>query len=215
LPDKGYLRDGVWNWPLARQREMLAPFGIEPRRMFVDELSANRARQPGKIKPEWLPRRIELLRPTGRTEGSIIRVPTILVLGVTVRDLLASLTAIQARWDSVHAADSGFVFPAEASVADVGLAIEEWEQAKRTVTATGGRAAATQAAADAKRKRTLAGIAKIKALWGRPSDEYSTDLLVEMSGLSQKTVYQELGPRMEAQAFVRRREAIRAKRRKV
>lgn len=180
--------------------------------MFVDQLSANRARQPGFIKPEWLPQRIGLLRPTGRLEGCIIRVPTLLVLGVTVKDLLRSLTAIQARRDSVHAADSGFVFPVDASVADVGLAIEEWETAKRTATATGGRAAATQAAADAKRKRTLAGIVKIKALWGRPSDEYSTDLLVEMSGLSLKTVYQELGPRMEAQAFARRREAIRANR---
>lgn len=192
-----YVRNGVWGWSVEAQEAVLAAAGVLDReRAWRDILPDRRAKRPGQVHGEWLKERAIMLRPTGRSSAGTIYVATMLVLGVREADLAKTLAAASARGSTIVALDSKVEIAPDAGAYGVSAALEDWARAKRSAQTQPGRLLGVQAAAAVKRDRTMRGVRKVRELWrdakpGRPT----TAELEELSGLSAKTLYNELGRR--------------------
>lgn len=189
-----YTRNGVWGWSLEDQRKTLAAAGADMTREFCDELSATKAKMPGRVKPEWLEDRARLLKHTSRARGETVHVATLLAIGINEADLIASLTAALGRRDTVRAADSGFTIAPGAGAVEIGAAVADWLRAKKDAQTKPGRRAGNRAAGDAARARTLAKLPKARGPWRDPN-KYTAQQVADLCGLSVKTLYTELGRR--------------------
>ena len=192
-----YVRNGVWGWSLEAQEAALREAAVlDPAQLYRDELSANRAKKPSKIQPEWLTERAKLLRPTGRRSGGTIHIATLLALGVSEGDLVMQLAAAGARRDAVQAADSGFHYPADGGPKEIAAAVQDWLRAKRDAQTRPGRAEGNRVAAEKRRRRTLEKLPEARPLWrdAKPT-RLTVEQISEQVGLSGKTLYAELGRR--------------------
>ena len=201
-----YTRNGVWGWSIEEQRAKLKSAGVyDAAREFCDELAASKARMPGRIQPDWLTQRKQLLRSTSGTRpGETIHVATLLALAVNEADLVAALVAASARRDTIRAADSGLEFALTEGPTVFQRAMEDWQRAKHDAQTKPGRREGNRKAAEAARSRTLEKLKIARPLWGRPTKEISTEEIRDRSGLSIKTLYTELGRRGAAQERAKR-----------
>lgn len=194
MPGRCYVRNGVWGWSMEEQRKALADAGADLSREFCDELAATKAKMPGRIRPEWLVERAKLLKTTGRVRGEIVHVATLLALAVNEADLVSVLVTASGRRDTIRAADSGLEFALTEGPTVFQRAMEDWQRAKLGAQTKPGRRAGNRAAADAARARTLAKLPAARGPWRDP-DKYTAAQVAELSGLSVKTLYTELGRR--------------------
>lgn len=186
----------MWGWPLEAQRKALADAGADLSREFCDEIAATKAKRPSFVRPEWLTQRALLLKPTGRRRGEPIHVATLLALAVSEADLVACLVAASDRGDTVRAADSGKEFALTEGPAVFQRAVEDWQRAKRDAQTKPGRLEGMRVAAERRRAETMRKLAPARALWrSAKPDRLTGEQIAERVGLSQKTLFQELGRR--------------------
>lgn len=193
-----YVRNGVWGWSLEEQEKALAMADVlEPDRLYRDDLPASQARQPGRVRPEWLMARKALLRPTGRSGNDPIYVATLLALGVTEADLIDTLTAAaEHRRSAVIAIDSGITIAPDGGMQTLNEAVKDWQRAKAKARTKPGRTAGYIAAAEKKRARTLAATKIARPLWrDTKHNRLTAEQIAEQVELSAKTLYSELGRR--------------------
>ena len=195
-----YVRNGVWGWSLEAQEKALADAGVlEPDRLYRDVLPASHAKRPAQVRPEWLVQRDALFRPTARNAPDTVYVAAMTVLGVRETDLAYALALASTRRSTVIALDSGVTVTPDAGAAGVNAAMVDWARAKRSGQTQPGRRIGTQAAAEAKKARTLAKLPEARKLWRLPSQEMATMEIAARAGLSVKTLYSYLGRRAVAQ----------------
>lgn len=197
---KSYIRSGVWGWsPQEQERALTKANVFDPSRVYRDDLPARQAKLPGRIRPEWLTERDAMLRPTARNGGDTIHVATMPVLAPSEADLAAALAAAAAKGATIVAVDSGVSIGPDAGAAGVVTAIADWQRSKATARTKPGRIAGNIAAAEAKKRRTLAALPEARKLWPLPSTEMSSEEIAARVGLSVKTLYSYLGRRQVAQ----------------
>lgn len=194
--DAFYIRNGVWGWPLERQTETLTSVTAADTAsavLYQDVLSAAHAKKPSHIQPEWLTRRAEMIRAMDGGAPCTIHVATLLALGASEADLIAVLTAADAMRAVVIAHDSHFEAHPGAGMQGAHAALEDWHRARRNAQSRPGRAAGNRAAAEKRRRQTLAKIKEARPLWRdtRP-DRLTVEQISEKVGLSGKTLYAEL-----------------------
>ena len=199
-----YVRNGVWGWTVEAQEKALADAGyLDSTALYRDTLKPALAKNPSRVRPEWLPQRVDLLRPTSR-RSDLIAVATPLALGVSERDLANVLaSAGKNRRATVVFVDSGMRVEPDGGMAAAAAALEAWQTARLQSRSKTTKIAGNVAAAEAKRRITAEKMKIAEPLWPLPSDEISTDEIAERSGLSVKTLYEYLRERSIAQ---RRRE---------
>lgn len=165
--------------------------------MHQDELPAIKAKQPGRVRPEWLERRNrDLLRQTKPRPDEEIVVASPLVLGVSQADLSHAIELAWNRGATVFFADSGLSFPPDAGVAGINAAMRDWERAHEAARTKPGRTAGYIAAAIKKRERTKAAVKIARPLWhDTKRNRLTTEQIADRVKLSAKTLYQELGRR--------------------
>jgi hypothetical protein len=196
-----YVRNGVWGWSLEAQEKALADAGVlEPDRLYRDVLPTSHAKRPAQVHPEWLETRNQhLFRPTKRNVPDTVYVAAMTVLGVRETDLAHALAMASERRSTVVAVDSGVTVTPDAGAAGVNAAMADWARAKRSGQTQPGRRIGTQAAAEAKKARTLAKLPEARKLWRLPPREMATMEVAARVGLSVKTLYSYLGRREVAQ----------------
>jgi hypothetical protein len=205
-----YGRNGVRGWTIEDQRKVLADGGwLDEYSLFLDELPAHRAKNPGRVQPEWLVVRDEFMRRTSR-RGETVVVATPLALAVSQRDLTQTLaTLVKNRSATVLFADSGISIPPDAGMAGADVAIGAWQDAMKKATTKTSRIAGNVAATAAKKRLTAEKKKIAEPLWPLPTEDISSEEIAQRSGLSVKTLYNELGPRSIAQLKL-----VRSQRRK-
>ena len=194
---KTYARNGVWGWSVEAQDTVLAAAAPSTAAHYRDILKENRAKRPAQIHGEWLTERDAMFRPTGRrNRDDTIYVATMLALGIREADLAKVLAAAADRGLTIVALDSGVSIAPSAGALGVSAALEDWARAKRSAQTQPGRLLGVQAAASAKRSRTMAKLPEARPLWrdARP-DRLTSEQVAERVGLSVKTLYSELGRR--------------------
>lgn len=192
-----YTRNGVWGWPIEAQREAMTAAGVyDPSREYCDDMAVTKAKRPAQVRPEWLEQRALLLKRTGRRTGEMVNFGTLLALAVSEGDLVACVAALAARRDTIFAADSGFTAGPEYPPDVMAAVLADWTRAKRDAQTKPGRAAGSRAAADKKRAETMRKLAPARALWrSRDPKRLTGKQIAEQVGLSEKTLYVELGAR--------------------
>jgi hypothetical protein len=207
-----YVRNGVRGWTVEAQIKLLddGGWGGDPS-LFQDTLRADRAKKPSYIRAEWLIERDNFLRKTHR-RGETLVVATPLALAVSQRDLTKTLIeAAENRGATVLFADSGLAIAPDAGMAGADAAIGAWLDALEKATKKTSKIAGNIAAAAAKRKRTAEKLKVAEPLWPLSTDEISTEEIARRSGLSVKTLYNDLGQRSLAQAKRLRSERRRSR----
>lgn len=201
-----YRRNGVWGWSLQDQLEALRQASVlEMDKLYTDELTAERAKRPAQVHPEWLVERGNLLKPTNRRGGETIAVATLLALGTGEVDLVHAIALAFGRRATIHAIDSGLVIKPDDGASGVNAAMADWLRAKRSAQTKPGRRLGNASAAEKAKARTLAKLPVARPLWKLPTSEISTAEIAKRSDLSVKTLYAYLGRREVAQyAAVRR-----------
>ena len=193
-----YIRNGVWGWPIEAQEAKLREAGVlNDDQLYRDELTAARAKKPSHILPAWLIERADMLKPTHRRGGETIHVATLLALAVSEADLVSALVAASGRQATIKAIDSGLEFAlTEGRPVVFQHAVEDWQRAKRDAQTRPGRAEGNRVAAEKRRQRTLAKLPEARPLWrdARPG-RMTTAQIADEVGLSQKTLFAELGRR--------------------
>lgn len=193
-----YVRNGVFGWSLEDQEKALADAGVlEPGRLYRDVLPVAQAKQPGRVRPEWLKERQSLLRPTGRRGDDEICTATLLAIGINEADLIDTLTAAaEHRRATVRAIDSGIIIAPDGGMEALNAAVKDWQRAKATARSKPGRTAGYIAAAEKKRARTLAAVKKARPLWrDTKPGRMTTEQIAEKVEISVKTLFAELGRR--------------------
>lgn len=193
-----YIRNGVFGWSLEDQEKALADAGaLEPERLYRDVLPAGQAKQPGRVRPEWLKERQSLLRPTGRRGDDTICIATLLALGVNEADLIDTLTAAaEHRQATVKAVDSGITISPDGGMEALNAAVKDWQRAKASARSKPGRTAGYIAAAEKKRARTMATIKVARPFWrDTKAGRLTTEQIADKVELSVKTLFAELGRR--------------------
>ena len=174
-------------------------------KLYTDELTAERAKRPAQVHPEWLVERGNLLKPTNRRGGETIAVATLLALGVGEVDLVHAVALAFARRAMIHAVDSGLVIKPDDGAAGVNAAMADWLRAKRSAQTKPGRRLGNASAAERAKARSLAKLPEARPLWKLPTEEISSIEIGQRVGLSVKSLYKYLGRREVAQyAAVRR-----------
>lgn len=191
---KCYIRNGVWAWPIERQIKALDGWW-DPASSFRDVLRGDRSKAPGRIRPEWLVERADMLRPSGRRRDEI-HVATLLALAVSEADLVGVLAAASERNATIVAHDCGLTVKPGGDPAVVAGAVQAWQDAKLTARTEPGRLEGVRVAAERRRAETLGKLKIGRPLWRdrRPS-RLSGEGVAEACGLSVKTLYAELGRR--------------------
>lgn len=205
-----YVRNGVRGWTVEAQEQALEAAGhLDRGALFKDILKPDRAKNPGRVRPEWLTERVTFLRPSSR-RGETLVVATPLALGINERDLTKALTdASKNRNAAVLFVDSGTVIRPRDGMAGSTVAQDAWHEALKKATTKTAKIAGNVAAAAAKRRLTAEKLKIAEPLWELPTEEISTDEISARSKLSVKTLYNELGPRSIAQVKRLRRIARR------
>ena len=163
---------------------------------YRDILAERHAKRPAQMHGEWLKERAQMLRPTGRNGADTIYVATMLALGVREADLAKTLAAAAARGSTIVALDSGISVAPDAGAYGVSAALEDWARAKRSAQTAPGRLLGVQAAAAAKRERTMRQVRIARPLWRDTSPgRMTTEQVAAEAKLSIKTLYSELGRR--------------------
>ena len=101
-------------------------------KLYTDELTAERAKRPAQVHPEWLVERGNLLKPTNRRGGETIAVARCLVLGTGEVDLVHAIALAFGGRATIHAVDSGLVIKPDDGAAGVNAAMADWLRAKRS-----------------------------------------------------------------------------------
>jgi len=191
---KCYVRNGVWAWPVERQQKALGD-AWDRSAAFEDVLRADVAKAPGRVRPEALVERAEMLRPSGRRKDEI-HVATLLAIAVSEADLVSVLAAASARNAAIVAHDSGLRIEPSAGAADMAKAIADWQRAKELARTEPGRLEGVRVAAEKKRNRTMKLTKIARPLWRSTKPDRPTTSEIEAQvGLSAKTLYAELGRR--------------------
>lgn len=207
MADRIYQSNISKAWPFERQAKVL---GEHKTPVYRDELSGAALK---RRDTSMLFERAAMLRSTSRRSGEVIRVASLAVLAMSVRDLAEVLSGAAARLATIEAVAENFSIPPDPPVAILAQAIHAWEKARQRARTEGGILAGSRVAAERARARTAAALALVQEDWSRPTAEVSTAELVERSGLSYKTLWEHLGKRSKAQKTRLKREA-RARRHK-
>lgn len=181
-------------WPVAKQEAALGD-ALDRQQLYQDMLTDERAKRPNRISPEWLTERARLLRPSSR-KGDQIHVATLLALAVSEADLVSVLAAATGRSSIIFAHDSRKDFPPGGDATDVARAIDDWQKAKEAARTEPGRLEGVRVAAEKKRARTLKAVKVARPLWrDTKPNRLTTAQIAEQAGVSEKTLYSELGRR--------------------
>ena len=108
-------------------------------KLYTDELTAERAKRPAQVHPEWLVERGNLLKPTNRRRVETIAVATLLALGTGEVDLVHAIALAFGRRATIHAIDSGLVIKPDDGASGVNAAMADWLRAKRSAQTKPGR----------------------------------------------------------------------------
>lgn len=210
--ERCYIRDGVWGWSAEAQEAKLREAGVlEGAPVYRDELSAVRARQPGRVSPEWLAeRQTNLFRKTGRRTSETIHVATMTALAVREADLIAALAAAETRRATVVAHDTGVAIAPGSGMAGAAAAIADWRRSKLEAQTRAGRGAGNRKAAELQRAKTEAKLTEARPLWrDRSPQRLTADQVARQVGLSIPTLYKNLharpeigGPRVSSHVYV-------------
>lgn len=171
--------------------EMLRGAGVDvsdPSKLYVDRLTkaAVKRRDPASLKD-----RIDALSP--RRAGETIYVAGLRVLGWTMSDIARSLLAASMNKANVHCVDTGQTFSADMPGAALLAALAGAEEAHRRGVVKERQGRAVTASQRKREKIRKAAIDKIRDRWHDRA--YDTDELIKESGLSRRTVYNELKAR--------------------
>ena len=190
-----YLRDGVPGLSLERQREMMRTVGIDvtdEHMLYVDHLTkaAVKARDPASLKE-----REYVLTP--RLPGEAIYLAGLRVLGWTMSDIAHALAQAWRRKLAVYCIDIDRVFSEDTPLIEMLDAIASAEEAHRRAAGQDRAAKATSASRKKREDRKVKKLAVARPLWH--DRNFTVPQIEAESGLSRRTLYNELGPRWEAE----------------
>lgn len=184
----------MWGWPVDRQIKALGDLW-DASASYRDTLLADRAKAPGRVRPEWLTERAQMLRPSARKQDTI-HVATLLAIAVGSHDLVKTIEAAAGRNATIVAHDSGISIPPGCDVDAVVRAMDDWERAKAAARTEPGRLEGMRVAAERRRAETMRKTKVARPLWRSTApDRLSAEGVAEVCGLSVKTLYAELGRR--------------------
>lgn len=184
----------MWAWSVERQLKALGDLW-DAAEGFRDTLTADRAKAPGRVRPEWLTERAAMLRPSGRRQDEI-HVATLLALAVSEADLVDVIAAAARRSATIMVCDAGMTIPPSPDANDINAAVGAWQMAKTLARSEPGRLEGVRVAAQKKRDVTMRKVKIARPLWRDAKPErLSTEQVAEQCGLSVKTLYAELGRR--------------------
>lgn len=184
----------MWAWSVERQLKALGDLW-DADDSFRDTLTAERAKAPGRVRPEWLTERAAMLRPSGRHQDEI-HVATLLALAVSEADLVDVIAAAARRSATIIVCDADMTIPPASDANDINAAVGAWQMAKTLARSVPGRLEGVRVAAQKKRAMTLRKVCVARPLWrDTQATRLSTEQVAEAAQLSVKTLYNELGRR--------------------
>ncbi len=188
-----YLRDGVPNLSLERQREMMRTVGIDvtdDRMLYVDKLTkaAAKAKDPASLK-----QRDDVLNP--RREGETVYLAGLRVLGWSMSDIARALAQAWRRKATVYCIDIDHVYSAETPVSELLDAMASAMEAHHRAIASERQARASSASQKARTRRKLQKLAIARPKWHDKA--FTVEQISAEAGLSRRTLYNELGSRWE------------------
>lgn len=174
---------------------MMRTAGIDvtdQRMLYVDKLTkaAVKAREPGSLKE-----REEVLSP--RRSGEAIYLAGLRVLGWTMPDIAHALAQAWRHKAVVYCIDIDRVFSVETPLSELLDAIASAEEASRRAANSEKQARATTASQKKRTRQKLEKLAIARPKWRDRS--FTVDQIAAESGLSRRTLYNELGPRWESE----------------
>ena len=208
---RSYISNLSRAWPEAEQRRVIREWvqrvqpGTDPPE--YRDILTRRGLQ--SRKPELLVDRKAMLRPTGRRSGETIVVAALGCFAVSPADLATAIAAASARRATIEVVADGLTIPPDPPAAVQAAVQAVWEQRRRQGLHEAGRMAGQRAAVEKRNAKVAVKLARVEAAW--PTDARLADL-VELSGLSSKTLYKHLGPRADARRAAERKEKISGKR---
>lgn len=203
-----YVRDGVADMPRERQLAMLAEAGVRLDQLFEDRLTKQAIKRRSYDDLKDL---ADMLRPSTRSTPETIVVASPLVLGWDIADIARSIAAAGRRHAAIVALDTELVIPADAGPEVLDLLADIQKQhgrARKSARLSKGREAV-------KRRRDLKwqrARAIAQPLWEDGSGEWPVHKIAEHlrekgHKYSERTLYNRLGNREEAQERARKRSA--------
>ena len=198
---RAYVRNGVVDWPIERQRHALAGAGLSGP-TYEDTLNRNQLRGRNTAA---LVERAQMLRPTARTTPEIILVASIRVLALSQVDLTNALAAAAARNATVRVLDTGLEIGPNATIAKIAVATMAWDKARREDQTRDARTKGNAAMVAAAEQRRKAALAIARPLWELRSEEMPVAEVAKRAGVSVGTLYTYLGRRSPAQRRAKRK----------
>ena len=115
---RAYIRNGVIEWPVERQRQALTDLGFSGA-IYEDTLTRQQLRGRSIVS---MKARADMLHSTAQETGELILVSSIRILALSPVDLTAALAAAAARQATVRALDTGLEISPNAGAAEFAAA---------------------------------------------------------------------------------------------
>jgi hypothetical protein len=196
---RGYISNISPLWKIEDQRKMLAAEGVDPDRIFVDELTTIERRAH---RVESLSARAEMLRPTTRKSDERIIIASPAVLAWSSEDFTAALTEAAARNATVRFLDTNLEVGPQAKIPQLHKAAKAFAATrKRSGEVEHGRAGGLKSA-EVRSKETAAK--SIEAEWALSEGEEgympTSELLASVTIRNYSTAVRYIGHRPIKQA---------------
>jgi hypothetical protein len=192
---RAYIRNGVIEWPVERQRQALTDLGFSGA-IYEDTLTRQQLRGRSIVS---MKARADMLHSTAQETGELILVSSIRILALSPVDLTAALAAAAARQATVRALDTGLEISPNAGAAEFAAACAAWDKARRADQTRDARRKGNEAMVAAAERRRQEALAIARPLWGLPSVDMPAEAIAARAGLSICSLYKYLGRRAPAQ----------------
>lgn len=161
-------------------------------------VEAGLVRRKGKILPEHLSVRSEVIRAVGKGADNVVVVASLDRLGLTTADILGAIDAICRKGGAVLDVSTGETHRWHPNATSLVAAAARAERALMLERTAKARAAGKEIGFEGGRPKSIASkekLAEAKRLWRNP--ELSAGAAAKLVGVSVRTLYRELGPRSE------------------
>jgi DNA invertase Pin-like site-specific DNA recombinase len=173
--------------------------GIEDDRVIYVETAL--IRRKGRVLPEHLEMRREMIRAVRRGADDVVIVSSLDRLGLTTADILGVIDAISRKGGAILDVSTGETYRWHPDATGIVAAAARAERALMLERTAKARAAGKEMGFKGGRPKGLDDkkkLAEAKRLW--PDPELSAKAVAKLVGVSNRTLYRKLGPRSEQSA---------------
>jgi DNA invertase Pin-like site-specific DNA recombinase len=195
----GYILPTRGGPSVETQRLALREAGVEDDRVVYVE--AGLIRRKGKVLPDHLAMRREMIRAVRRGADDVVVVSSLDRLGLTTADILGAVDAISRKGGAILDVSAGETYRWHPDATGLVAAAARAERALMLERTAKARQAGKELGFEGGRPKALASkkkLAEAKRLW--PDQELSAKAVSKLVGVSVRTLYRELGPRSEQSA---------------